>query len=90
MILYAPYLISLEVREGEGFFHHEVRDITRTVPLNGEARQAEPTGVLGTVSGKTYRYTLSRSLRTPTTSARLTTVRTATMLQRTAAALMER
>ena len=51
-ILYAPYLNYIEFREGEVFFHHEVYDITRTVPLNGEAGQAEPTGVLGTVSGR--------------------------------------
>ena len=51
-ILYASYLNSIEVREGEVFLHHEVFDITRTVPLNGESRQAEPTGVLGTVSGR--------------------------------------
>ena len=51
-LLYAPYLSSIEFREGEVFFHHEAYDITRTVPLNGESRQAEPTGVLGTVSGR--------------------------------------
>jgi len=51
-LLYAPYLSSIEFREGEVFFHHEAYDITRTVPLNGESGQAEPTGVLGTVSGR--------------------------------------
>lgn len=51
-ILYAPYLNDIEIREGEVFFHHEAYDITRTVPLDAEPRQAEPSGVLGSVSGR--------------------------------------
>lgn len=51
-ILYVPYLYGIEVDEGEIRFHHEYYSIVRSVPLNGEAVQAEPSGLFGRVSGR--------------------------------------
>lgn len=51
-IYYAPYLNDIRVHEGEVVFFHEPYNITRTVPLGGQPRRAEPSGVLGVVSGR--------------------------------------
>lgn len=51
-IYYAPYLNDIEINEGEVIFYHEVYSMSRTIPLNGSPRRAEPSGVLGVVSGR--------------------------------------
>ena len=48
----APYLNDIEVRDGEVVFYHEVYNISRTIPLDGTPRRAEPSGVLGVVTGR--------------------------------------
>jgi hypothetical protein len=51
-IYYAPYLNDIEVNEGEVVFYHEPYSMSRTVPLNGPPSHAEPSGILGVVSGR--------------------------------------
>lgn len=51
-IYYAPYLNDIEINEGEVIFYHEVYSLSRSIPLNGSSRRAEPSGVLGEVSGR--------------------------------------
>ena len=51
-ILYVPYLYGIEVEDDEVRLHHEYYSIVRSVPLDGQAAQAEPSGLFGTVRGR--------------------------------------
>ena len=51
-IYYAPYLNDIQVNDAEVVFFHEPYNISRTVPLDGEPSLAEPSGILGVVSGR--------------------------------------
>ncbi len=57
-IYYSPYLTDIEFNEGEVVFDHEVYNMTRTVPLSDPPRLAEPSGILGVVSGRIERNQL--------------------------------
>ena len=52
-VLHAPnYLYDVQIEDDEAILYHEVYEVTRTVSLNSEPRQAEPSGLFGKVSGR--------------------------------------
>jgi hypothetical protein len=51
-LLYLPYLYGIEIEDDEVRLHHEYFSIVRTVPLNGQAAQAEPSGLFGRARGR--------------------------------------
>ena len=51
-VFHSPYLIDIQINSSEAIVRHEAYNITRTVPLDSERRQAEPTGVFGMVAGR--------------------------------------
>jgi hypothetical protein len=48
----APYQFEIRIGAREAVIHHEMYDITRTVPLNAAPANAEPTGLFGKVTGR--------------------------------------
>jgi hypothetical protein len=51
-VFHSPYLFEIRITAQAAIIHHEAYDVTRTVPLGGEPRHAEPTGVFGEVLGR--------------------------------------
>ena len=52
-LLHAPnFLFDVRISDKEAILRHEIYQVTRTVPLGSEPRQAEPTGVFGFARGR--------------------------------------
>lgn len=52
-LLHAPdFLFDVRISDEEAILHHEIYEVTRTVPLDSAPRQAEPSGVFGFVRGR--------------------------------------
>lgn len=51
-VFHSPYLFEIQITAQEAIIRHEAYNITRTVPLSNESRQAEPTGVFGLAIGR--------------------------------------
>jgi len=51
-VFHSPYLFEIQITAQAAVIHHEAYNITRTVPLSTEPRQAESTGVFGMVAGR--------------------------------------
>ena len=51
-LFYGTYLLDMRITDEQVIFRHESYNVTRTVPLDSEPAQAEPTGLFGMVSGR--------------------------------------
>jgi hypothetical protein len=51
-VYYSPYQFEIRIGAGNAVIHHEMYDVTRTVPLNAAPVNAESTGVFGKVTGR--------------------------------------
>ena len=51
-ILHAPYLNDVQISDNEVVFHHEVYDVTRTLPLGAEPQSPESSGYYGLAAAR--------------------------------------
>lgn len=48
----APYQVGIRIEGSEATLHHELYNVTRTIQLDTEPRQEEPTGLFGLATGR--------------------------------------